>query len=65
MKFVITEFIKKFMKVGDEYQYVEVEKKYTASTWDDLNDLLMTLIDFAEGSIKFEVKKEKEAECNE
>ena len=58
MKFKVTEFIKKYMKVGDEYQYVEVEKKYIANTWDDLTNLLMTLIDYSDVSIRFEVKKE-------
>lgn len=58
MKFKVTEFIKKYMKVGDEYQYVEVEKKYIANTWDDLTNLLMSMIDFTDGPIKFEVKKE-------
>ena len=58
MKFKVTEFIKKYMKVGDEYQYVEVEKHYTANNWDDLQNMLMSLIDFSDGPIKFEVRKE-------
>lgn len=62
MKFKVTEYIKKFMKVGDDYQHVEVEKTYTAKNWDDLQNLLMTLIDFADGPTKFEVKKEVEDE---
>ena len=58
MEFKVTEFIKKYMKVGDEYQYVEVEKHYTANNWDDLQNMLMSLIDFSDGPIKFEVRKE-------
>ena len=58
MKFKVTEFIKKYMKVGDDYQYVEVEKYYTVNNWDDLQNLLMTLIDYSDVSIRFEVKKE-------
>lgn len=58
MKFKVTEFIKKYMKVGDDYQSVEVEKHYTADNWDDLQNLLMTLIDYSDVSIRFEVKKE-------
>jgi hypothetical protein len=46
------------MKVGDDYQYVEVEKYYTVNNWDDLQNLLMTLIDYSDVSIRFEVKKE-------
>ena len=58
MKFTVIEFIKKYMKVGDDYQYVEVEKKYSVNSWDDLQDMLMSLIDFSDGPIKFEVRKE-------
>jgi hypothetical protein len=58
MKFTVTEFIKKYMKVGDDYQYVEVEKKYSVNNWDDLATLLMSIIDFSDGPIKFEVRKE-------
>ena len=58
MKFTVTEFIKKYMKVGDDYQYVEVEKKYSVNNWDDLQNMLMSLIDFSDGPIKLEVRKE-------
>ena len=58
MKFKVTEFFKKFVKVGDDYQNVEVEKYYTVDNWDDLQNLLMTLIDYSDVSIRFEVKKE-------
>ena len=62
MKFTVTEFIKKYMKIGDDYQYVEVEKKYSVNNWDDLQNMLMSLIDFSDGPIKFEVKKEADDE---
>jgi len=58
MKFTVIEFIKKHMKVGDDYQYVEVEKKYSVNDWDNLQNMLMSLIDFSDGPIKFEVRKE-------
>ena len=58
MKFTVIEFIKKYMKIGDDYQYVEVEKKYSVKNWDDLQNIIMTLIDFSDGTIKFEVRKE-------
>jgi hypothetical protein len=35
-----------------------VEKYYTVNNWDDLQNLLMTLIDYSDVSIRFEVKKE-------
>ena len=58
MKFTVIEFIKKYMKIGDDYQYVEVEKKYSVNNWDDLQTVLMSLINFSDGPIKFEVRKE-------
>lgn len=58
MKFKVIEYIKKYMMVNEEYQYVEVEKYYSADSWDDLQTLLMTLIDFSDASTRFEVRKE-------
>ena len=58
MKFKVIEYIKKYMMVNEEYQYVEVEKYYSADNWDDLQTLLMALIDFSDASIRFEVRKE-------
>lgn len=64
MKFKVTEFVRDYVKVNDEgkYDWVEIRKKYSANTWDDLTNLIMSMIDFTDGPIKFEVKKEKEDE---
>ena len=64
MKFTITEFIRDYAKVDEEgkYAWVELMKTYTATTWDDLTNLLMSLIDFTDGPIKFQVKKEADDE---
>ena len=61
MKFKVTEFIRDYVRVDDKgtYNWIEIKKKYTANTWDDLTDLLMSLIDFSNGAIKFEVEKEE------
>lgn len=58
MKFTVIEFIREYVKVGDEYQWVEVKKQYNVKNWDDLQNVLMTLIDFSDGTIKLEVRKE-------
>ena len=60
MKFKVTEYISKYMRVEDEWKNIEVEKYYYPNTWDDLQNLLGTLIDYADDSIKFEVKKIEE-----
>lgn len=62
MKFKVTEYIGKFMKVGEEYQTIDVEKKYEANTWDDLQTLIMTLTDFSSGAVKFKIEKEVETD---
>ena len=60
LKFRITHFIPDYVKVGDEYRHVEVESKYTVTNYDDLTNLLLTLINFGDGKLKFEVEKIEE-----
>ena len=64
MEFIITEFISQYVHIDDEFQKVEVDKEYRVKTWDDLSNLILTLIDFSEKAIKFEVQK-KEVKANE
>lgn len=59
LKFNVTQFIRDYVKVGDEWRHVEVENKYTVDNYDDLQNLLLTLIDFGDGKLKFEVVKEE------
>ena len=59
IKFNVKQFIRDYVKVGDEWRNVEVENKYTVNNYDDLQNLLMTLIDFGEGKLKFEITKEE------
>ena len=58
MRFKVTQYITDYVKVGDEYRYVEVKNKFAVDTWDDLQSLILTLIDFTDSKIKFEVEKE-------
>lgn len=64
MKFKVTEFIRDYVKVNEEgkYDWTEATKKYTATTWDDLTNLLISMVDFTDGPIKFEVRKEEDDE---
>lgn len=64
MKFRVIEFITDYVKVGDEYKSVEAEKRYEVGTWDDLQSLLLTLIDFSAKTIRFEIQK-REEDANE
>lgn len=58
MSFKVTQYITDYIKVGEEYRTVEVRNKFIADTRDDLQNLLMTLLDFTDSKIKFEVEKE-------
>ena len=57
IRFEVTQYIRKFVHVKEEYGYVEVENEYVVNNWDDLQSLLLTLIDFGKDETKFRVKK--------
>lgn len=62
MRFEVTQFISDFVRVDEQYKTVEVKNKFVANNYDDLQNLLMTLIDFGDGKLKFEVTKEEVTE---
>lgn len=59
MKFRVTQYIRDYVKVGDEYRHVEVENDYEVDNYDDLQNLLLTLIACSAKDIKFKVVKEE------
>lgn len=59
MKFRVTQYIPDYVKVGDEYRHVEVENDYEVDNYDDLQNLLLTLIACSAKDIKFKVAKEE------
>ena len=58
LKYTITQYVKDYIKVGDEWRNVEVECKYESYNWDDFENLLLTLISNKD-DIKFRVKTEE------
>lgn len=62
MRFEVTQFISDFVRVDEQYKTVEVKNKFVVNNDDDLISLLMTLIDFGDGKLKFEVEKEEVTE---
>lgn len=62
MRFEVTQFISDFVKVDEQYKTVEVKNKFVVNNDDDLISLLLTLIDFGDGKLKFEVTKEEVTE---
>lgn len=62
MRFEVTQFISDFVRVDEQYKTVEVKNKFVVNNYDDLQSLLLTLIDFGDGKLKFEVTKEEVTE---
>jgi hypothetical protein len=59
MEIKVKVFFKDYVKVGDEYKHIEVCRPFFCNTYDDLNSLIATLVDFSAGGsvLKFEVEK--------
>ena len=57
-KYTITQYVRDYVKIGDEWRTFEVECKYECFNWDDLENLLLTLI-CNKNDIKFRVKTEE------
>ena len=62
MKFVLTEIIKDFTHIEEKYGYVEVKKVYECNTYDDLQNIFLTLVDFSTKKLNFEVEKVEEVD---
>lgn len=62
MKFKLTEFINEFVHIEEKYGYVEVKKTYECSTYDDLQNIFLTLVDYSTKTLKLEVEKIEEVE---
>lgn len=62
MRFEVTQFISDFVRVDEQYKTVEVKNKFVVNNDDDLISLLLTLIDFGDGKLKFEITKEEVTE---
>jgi hypothetical protein len=62
MKFRITELVETYGVVGDEYKTIHAKKRYEVRSWDDLQNFLLTLIDFSDGTVKLEIEKEDDDE---
>ena len=59
MKFKVTQHIKDCIKIEDEYRHIEAAIPYSCETFDDLKELLLTIIDYSDKPIAFEIEKEE------
>lgn len=60
MKYEVTLFMNKYMKVGEEWQDVDVKRTFTFPSWDDVQDFIGYIVDGAKGAVKFEIAEATE-----
>ena len=58
-RFTVKQIVSNYVRVGEEYQTVEIKNTFEVDNFDNLQSLIMTLIDFSKNDIKFEVSKEE------
>lgn len=57
MRYKLTLYMSKFMKVGDDYQTVEVPKELTFDDKEDAHNVIDYMVDGSDSPVKFEIKK--------
>ena len=60
MRFELEQKISGYTLVNDKYEPVTVKQKFQCKTYDDLQNLFLTLVDFGDGTLDFSVKKIEE-----
>ena len=60
MKYTITLMMSRYLKVGEEWQDVDVKRTFTFTSWDDVQNFIGYLVDGASGSVKFEIEEVNE-----
>ena len=55
MKYEVTLFMNKYMKVGEEWQDVDVKRTFTFKSWDDVQNFIGYLVEGANGAVKLEI----------
>ena len=57
-QYTVTQYVSDYVRVGDEFRHVEIECQYVCHSFDDLENLLMTLI-YNKVDVKFRVRTEE------
>ena len=60
MKYKVTLMISRYLKVGEEWQDVDVKRTFTFNNWDDVQNFIGYLVEGANGSVRFEVESVRE-----
>ena len=60
MKYKVMLFMSKYVKVGDDYQMVDISREFIFSKWDDVQNLIGYLVEGASGAVKLEIEAVRE-----
>lgn len=62
-KFRVSQIVEGYTFVGEEYKKTEIKQEFECGTFDDLQDLILTLVDYsAKNTVRFEIFKEEVAD---
>ena len=56
MKYTVTLLMSRYLKVGEEWQDVDVKRTFTFNSWDDVQNLIGYLVEGASGAVKLEIE---------
>lgn len=60
MKYTVTLMMTRYLKVGEEWQDVDVKRTFTFTNWNDVQNFIGYLVEGASGAVKFEIESGKE-----
>lgn len=57
-KFTVTQKVDGYTHIEEDYRKLEIEQTFECGTFDDLRDLLLTLVDYSTKPVRVEIRKE-------
>ena len=57
MKYAVKVYMSQYLKVGDEWQTIEISRAFIFRNWDDVQNFIGYLVEGADGWVKFEVRE--------
>lgn len=61
MKYTVTLIMTKYLKVGEEWQDVDVKRTFTFARRENVQNFIGYMVEGANGAVKFEIEKIEEA----
>ena len=57
-RFRVTQKVCGYTPITEEYKRIEVDQNFECETFDDLKDIILTLVDYSTKDVKLEIHKE-------